>query len=62
MEAVKGLGILLALYGVYGMAKGQVYSKDGMSSRYVFRDEEPVSFWTVCLCYVIGGALVFWVI
>lgn len=58
MGAIKGLGMLLALYGIYSMTKGQVYSKNGMSSRYVYRDEEPISFWTVCICYIIGGVLV----
>lgn len=44
MEAIKGLGELIVLFGFYGMAKGQAYANDDMSSRYLFREQEPVSF------------------
>lgn len=59
MEALKGISILLALYGIYGMIKGEIYAKSGTSYRHVFRDEEPLSFWIVCICYIIGGAIIY---
>lgn len=59
MEALKGIGIMLALYGVYGMTQGQIYSKSGISYRQVFRDDEPNSFWLVCISYIIGGGLIY---
>lgn len=59
MEALKGVSIMLALYGVYGMVTGQIYAKSGMSYRQVLRDEEPISFWLVCICYIIGGGMIY---
>ncbi len=51
----------MALYGVYGIYSNQVYAKSGMSGRYVYKEEEPVSFWIVCLGYVFVGCLIFFV-
>lgn len=58
MEILKGIGILMALYGLYGMAKGEVYAKDRITARWYFRDEEPWTFWSTCIGYVVVGIIV----
>jgi hypothetical protein len=59
MNLLQIAGILLALYGVNGMLTSKIYSKSGMSGRYVFKDEEPKSFWVICFCYMGVGILIF---
>ena len=59
LNLLSSAGVLLALYGLYGVVKGSIYSKDGISARYVHRDEEPISFWLICACYVGVGILIF---
>lgn len=46
------------IYGFYGIFKGEIYSKDGMSGRYVYKSEEPISFWVVCCCYIFIGIFI----
>jgi hypothetical protein len=58
MELLRGIGILMAYYGVYGMVKGEIYAKDGITARYFYRDEESAAFWSACIGYVVIGGLV----
>ena len=58
MELLRGIGILMAFYGVYGMVKGEIYAKDGITARYFYRDEESAAFWRACIGYVVIGGLV----
>lgn len=46
------------LYGFYGIYSGEVYSKDGMSARYIYKGEEPITFWVVCGSYIFVGVLI----
>ena len=46
------------IYGFYGIYTGEVYSKDGMSGRYVYKSEEPIAFWVVCCSYIFIGTLI----
>lgn len=58
MIILKILGSALTLYGVYGMLSGEVYAKQGITSRFIYKSEEPVYFWSVCAGYIIGGCLI----
>ena len=42
MIILKILGSALTLYGVYGMLSGEVYAKQGITSRFIYKSEEPV--------------------
>ncbi len=59
MNLLQIAGILLAVYGANGILTSKVYAKSGMSARYVYRDEEPMSFWVVCSSYIGVGVLIF---
>lgn len=61
MEILKGLGGLLAAYGCYWLLTGSVWAKDGISSREVFKAEQPLQFWIVCLCYILAGGMIFFI-
>ena len=58
MESLGGICILTGFYGVYGMVKGEIYAKDGITARYFYRDEESAAFWSACIGYVVIGGLV----
>jgi len=62
MNFLQTLGLLLSLYGVYGLYAGQIYAKDGMSGRYVVKKDEPASFWIVCLCYIGVGVMIYFAV
>ena len=59
LNLLKLAGLFMALYGAYGMYKGAIYSKDGMSGRWVYRQQEPITFWMICLSYIFVGTLIF---
>ena len=57
MSAVfKLLGILVGLYTVYAVSKGEVFAKSGAWGRTISRDDAPGDFWTVIVIY--GGLAV----
>jgi hypothetical protein len=57
IELLKVIGIIMAVYGCYGAFAGRVYSS--RDSRYFIRHDEPFSFWSVSLGYVIVGCLIY---
>ncbi len=61
MDILQILSLLMALYGVYGMFTGEIYAKDGWSGRYIDKEEEPINFWSACICYIVMGLLLFFV-
>ncbi len=46
-----GVGILLAIYVAYAVAKGEVVAKSGPGSRRILREETPRHFWSVIAVY-----------
>ena len=48
----KGLGILVALYSIYSISRGEVFAKSGASGKTVSRSDSPKYFWAVILVYV----------
>jgi hypothetical protein len=52
----------MALYGAYGIVVGRVYAKHGISSRCIDRNDEPISFWATCICYIFVGSLIYFTI
>lgn len=59
MNLLQFAGIGLSVYGVIGVLTSKIYAKSGMTARYVYRNEEPISFWTVCACYIGVGILIY---
>ncbi|MDQ2702029.1 MAG: hypothetical protein M3Y70_04275 [Pseudomonadota bacterium] len=47
----KLLGIVVGLYTLYAVAKGEVFAKSGPSRRTVSRGDSPEYFWTVIVIY-----------
>jgi hypothetical protein len=47
----KILGVLVGLYTLYAALKGEVYAKNGISTRVVSRTDSPVYFWVVIAIY-----------
>jgi len=58
METMKFLAYLLALYGMYGIYKGEIYCKDGIKMRYVYKQQQPFTFWVVCSSYIFMGLFI----
>ena len=50
----KLLGILVGIYTVYAVSRGEVFAKSGVWGRAVSREDSPEYFWTVIVIY---GAL-----
>ncbi|WP_144395471.1 hypothetical protein [Pleionea sediminis] len=59
MEIVKSFALLMVAYGLYGVVSGKIYAKDKWSGRYVYKNEEPTSFWLICASYIGMGAFIF---
>ncbi len=59
MNLLQLAGLLLSLYGVNGVLTRKIYAKSGMTGRYVYKDEEPVSFWVVCASYIGVGIMIY---
>ena len=58
MDFLKGCALLLSAYGCWGVFTGSVWAKDGISAREIHKQDQPGTFWVVCLCYIfIGGFL-----
>jgi len=56
----KVLGVLVALYVVYAVARGEVLAKSGAWGRTVTRADSPEYFWIVIAIYAgLGLALIF---
>jgi hypothetical protein len=51
MIMFKALGILVAVYAIYAVIRGEVYAKSGASGRTVSRDDSPEYFWVVVVIY-----------
>lgn len=47
----KVLGILLAVYAVFAIYRGEVYAKSGTSGKTVDRSTSPKYFWVVICIY-----------
>ena len=47
----KVLGVLVALYTIYAVIRGDVYAKSGPGGRVVSRQESPEYFWVVIAIY-----------
>lgn len=56
----KALGVLVALYVIYAVARGEVYAKSGAWGRTVTRADSPEYYWVVIAIYAgLGLALIF---
>lgn len=53
MSLFQGLGVLIILYTLYSLSRGEVLAKSGIRWVTVSRVESPVYFWTVIVIY--GG-------
>jgi hypothetical protein len=51
MSLFKILGVLVALYALYGALSGQVYAKSGVWGKTIMRKESPVDFWMTIAIY-----------
>jgi hypothetical protein len=52
------LGIVVLLYTMFAIARGEVYAKSGWRGRVVSRAESPEYFWVVVVIYsALGVAL-----
>ncbi|MBL1141531.1 MAG: hypothetical protein HND53_05800 [Proteobacteria bacterium] len=51
MSAFKGIGVLVFIYTVYCVFKGNVYAKDKASGRTVIRADEPKYYWSIIIIY-----------
>lgn len=51
MSLFKGLGILIALYTIYSVSRGEVFAKSGVWGKTVARAESPHYFWTIIVIY-----------
>ena len=47
----KLLGILVGVYTVYAVARGEVFAKSGVWGRTVSREDSPQYFWTVIVIH-----------
>lgn len=47
----KALGLLVALYTLYAVVKGEVHAKSGAWGKTVSRAESPEYFWVVIAIY-----------
>ena len=45
------LGVLLAIYVIYAIASGRVYTKDRWKGTTLERDAQPGQYWTVIVIY-----------
>jgi hypothetical protein len=56
----RALGVLVALYAIYGAISGKVYAKSGISGRMVSRQVSPKYFWVLIAIHVgVSLALIF---
>jgi hypothetical protein len=54
----KILGILVGLYTLYAIVKGEIYAKSGISGKTVTRTDSPGYFWVIAAIYAgLGIAL-----
>ena len=49
----KVLGVLLALYVAYSIARGEVFAKRGPWGRSYRREDGPVRFWSIIGVYIL---------
>lgn len=45
------LGAAVALYTANAAITGEVHAKDGIRMRVIIRQDEPIGFWSVIVCY-----------
>ena len=48
----KAIGVLVALYAVYGAAAGEIFAKRGASGGMVKRSESPFNYWATISVYI----------
>lgn len=51
----KSLGILVAVYVVYAVWRGEVFARSGIWGRTVMRQDSPRYFWVVIAIYSLLG-------
>jgi hypothetical protein len=51
------LGIIVLLYAVYALARGEVWAKDRWTGKRVYRDQSPVEYWFMIVVYTALGVL-----
>ncbi len=49
----KILGLVVGLYTLYAIFKGEIYAKSGMAGRTVSRSDSPEYFWMVVTIYAL---------
>ena len=57
IDLLKIIGIVMATYGAYGITSGRVYST--RDTRMFYRKENPFSYWTVSIGYLVVGCLIY---
>ena len=55
------LGVLVAAYVAYGLARGAIYAKSGIWGRTFRRDEDAVGSWSAIVGYSVLAAMLFFV-
>lgn len=51
MSLFKLLGVLVAGYVVFALARGEIYAKSGIWGRTYRRDDDATKFWTTVVVY-----------
>jgi len=53
----KLLGVLLSIYVVWSVIRGEVFVKSGVWGKTLLRDESPGAFWMAIAIYILSAAL-----
>ena len=59
VTALKAGALLLAIYGIYGVITGHIYSQHLVR---IDRDEQPFTFWLISLGDIIVGVVIYFVL
>jgi hypothetical protein len=60
MNFMEVIGLAISAYGVFGIFSGSIFAKRGFEMEKVERDQEPISFWIIVICYISVGQLIYW--
>lgn len=49
----KGLGVLVAIYTIYAVSRGEIFAKSGLWGSTISKTESPKYFWVVVTVYAL---------
>jgi len=47
----KGIGVLVAIYTIYAISRGEVFARSGLWGNTISKTESPKYFWMVIVVY-----------